>query len=264
MRKIGVCTTKMTHEEIVPYLEMIKGIGFEETFTMYKENCDDIAKSGIKMTSLHAPFDRINDMWAEGEIGEAMLSRLLESVDICKEYNIPVAVIHLSSGNNSPHINDLGTERFDRLVNYAVKNNINLSFENQRKIANISYIFERYENVPQVGFCFDTGHSNCYAKEVPYIPMISGKMNYLHLNDNFGIKDNDQHLLPFDGNADLEKCAKNVAESPSKGGIMLEVFQLSSSITGYDGYDALSREEYYNRAFKAGIKFRDLVEKYEK
>ena len=103
--------------------------GFEESFTCHKENCGDIAKSGLKMTSFHAPFDGINAMWSEGEEGDAMLSRLLESVDICKEYDIPVSVIHLSSGENSPHINDVGAARYNRLIDYAVKNNINLAFE---------------------------------------------------------------------------------------------------------------------------------------
>ena len=263
MRKIGVCIPKMTNSEITPFLEMLKDIGFEESFTCHKENCGDIAKSGLKMTSFHAPFDGINNMWVEGEAGELMLSRLLESVDICKEYDIPVSVIHLSSGNNPPFINDIGFERFNRLVDYAVKNNVNLAFENQRKYANISYIFERYENVPRVGFCFDTGHNNCFAKDIAFIPMFMNRMMYLHLNDNQRIKDNDQHLIPFDGNADLEKCAKHIAKSPYKGGIMLEIFKGPAEKTQYYGYEDLSVREYYERAFEAGKKFRKSVEKYE-
>lgn len=82
-----------------------------------------------------------------------MLSRLLESVDICKEYDIPVSVIHLSSNDNPPHINDIG--------------------------------------------------------------------------------------------------------------IMLEVFKLSTEKTAYEGYEALSVEQYYERVFEAGKKFRKLVEKFE-
>ena len=263
MRKIGICIPKKTNSEITPFLEMLKCIGFEESFTCHKENCGDIAKSGLKMTSFHAPFDGINAMWSENEEGETMLSRLLESVDICKEYDIPVSVIHLSSGDNSPNINDIGTARFNRLVDYAVKNNVKLAFENQRKLANLAYIFERYANVPQVGFCFDTGHNNCFAKDIGYMPIFADRMMYIHLNDNQGIKGNDQHLIPFDGNSDLEKCAKTIANSPYKGGIMLEVFKSPAEKTAYEGYEDLSVEQYYQRAFEAGKKFREEVEKFE-
>ena len=95
------------------------------------------------------------------------------------------------------------------------------------------------------------------------MPIFADRMMYIHLNDNQGIKGNDQHLIPFDGNSDLEKCAKTIANSPYKGGIMLEVFKSPAEKTAYEGYEDLSVEQYYQRAFEAGKKFREEVEKFE-
>ena len=120
------------------YAKMIKEIGFDTGFTGDSaENVEITLAAGLEIDNIHAPFDGINNMWYEGMSGDKMLKRLTDTVDLCAQYDIPKAVIHLSSGDNSPHVNDIGISRFDRLVNHAVAKGVSLAFENQRKLGKI-------------------------------------------------------------------------------------------------------------------------------
>ena len=102
---------------------LIKENGFGATFVSRINGLDDVMaaleKYGIVCESYHAPFDHINDMWLPGEGGEVMYRRICDCIDACANHSIPVVVVHLSSGKNPPRINDVGFERYDRLMQYA-------------------------------------------------------------------------------------------------------------------------------------------------
>ena len=51
----------------------------------------------IIIDTLHAPYNRINDMWLDDESGDKMLSRLIDAVEKCHQNSIPVVIVHLSS-----------------------------------------------------------------------------------------------------------------------------------------------------------------------
>ena len=111
----------------IPYAEqiaLIKKHGFSAVFL--SSGCRDIeqivtlcAENGLNIESCHAPFDHINDIWYDTPEGERMLSSLLAAVDECRDYGIPVLVVHLSSGENPPRVNDLGLSRFEQLMTHA-------------------------------------------------------------------------------------------------------------------------------------------------
>ena len=262
MRKLGI---KLGAYKGIPAEEQIKYIkaaGFDSVFTDfegYEKNAllaKEIANAGLDYETIHAPFDGINNMWYAGEEGDKMLARLEDCTVCASKLGVPVVVIHLSSGVSAPHINDIGIARFDKLIETAGKVGVKLAFENQRKLANIAYIFERYENVPQVGFCWDCGHESCFTLgKRDYMALFGDRLIALHLHDNCGEFNRDQHMMPFHSKIDFGKVAEKIRNSGFSGTLMLETAMSASN--RYDGY---SPEQFFSEAYAAVSKLRTLVD----
>ena len=106
---------------------------------------------------------------------------------------------------------------------------VQIAFENQRKLANIAWTFEEIEDAPNVGFCWDTGHENCFTPGRQYMPLFGKKLICTHIHDNNGVFDHDEHLLPFDGKLDFVRAARQIRESGFTGALVLEVEPPESS-----------------------------------
>jgi len=261
MRELGMCIGSYENEEKQREItSLIKQAGFNACFTGYERDdaaarmaCEVAQKMGLRIDSIHAPFDGINHMWLPGEEGDEILSRLIKSIDVCADYGINQAVVHLSSGWNSPQVNDLGTARYDQLVNHAIKKGVKVAFENLRKLANVAYAMERYSNNSEVGFCWDSGHELCYTKQVEFLPIFGDRLCCVHLHDNLGILSGDQHMLPFDGKRDWQRAAALLKSTGYQGPIMLE--------NGHDPrfYSDLSYEQFLERAYNSAVKIRQLM-----
>lgn len=137
----------------------------------------ELKRRSLCCESLHAPFGHINDMWLEGENGERMLRELTDGVALCARIEVPVLVVHLSSGEQSPFVNDLGFSRFDRLMEVAEKAGVTIAYENQRKLGNLACALERY---PDAGFCWDTGHEACFMRGIQTMPLFGKRIVALH------------------------------------------------------------------------------------
>ena len=243
--------------------ECLKKVGVSRTFIgSYHNEFDEAIKcfknNGIICETLHAPFDKINDMWYEGEAGDTMFKRLLDSVDKCSKNEIPVTIIHVSSGRPMTPISKIGDESYSRLVDYAKEKGVKVAFENLRYVENLEHNLKKY---PDAGFCWDTGHEYCYTPGERIMPMFGDRLIALHIQDNACVVDSDDHLLPFDGNIHMETVAKDIAKSGYKGTLMLEVTK-AAKYKGKPVYEDMTVEEYYQRAADAARKLADMVEKY--
>lgn len=258
--KIGIswnCYKPLSQEE---QIKLMKENGFEATFVSNEyENFDSdvqaLQKAGIAVETIHAPFRPINDIWEEGEKGDAMLKRLTDCAADAARHNIPVIVVHLSSGTTPPMISDAGNRRFAKLMEEAKRLGITVAFENQRKLANLALMFEYYE---EARFCWDVGHEKCFAAGREYMPLFGDKLTALHIHDNSCLPNQDLHMIPYDGNIDFEHVAKQIAKSGYQGTVMLE---MNRSIS--DRYIKTSPEEYYTRAATAAKRLRDRIEFYK-
>ncbi len=243
--------------ELDRQIELMRENGFNHTFfDSERSNCqeifDKLRAADIKCDTLHAPYSPINDMWAEGEVGDRMVDRMKKSVDRCSDNGVPVLIVHLSSGLNPPRINDAGYENWKKLIDYATQKNVKLGFENIRKLANHAFAIEEYE---EAGFCWDVGHENCFTRKIEFMNLFSHKLCALHLHDNRKIYNLDEHMLPYDGRIDYEYVAQKIAEAEYDGTIMLEVFKKEDN-----GYNNCSAEDYYRAAAKAANRLRDRIE----
>ena len=260
MRKIGIewgFFPALPREEAI---RLMKKNGFETTLVCTFESdfdglMKDLTDNGIVCESGHAPFYGSNAIWQEGEEGEQMLSSLIRGVENCARWKIPVMVVHLSSGEHPPRINDLGQARWDRLMEAADRLGVRIAFENLRLLGNLAYSFEQY---PQAGFCWDVGHEACFAHGRRFMPLFADRMVALHLHDNHAVHNQDEHRIPYDGILDLDLAAREVAKSAYKGSITLELGNVRVN------YGEITAEDYYARAAKAARRFAERVEAYEK
>ena len=261
MRKLGMNSGSFPGVDVISGMSYVKDAGFDSVFTGYRndELCEKIANEaarlGLAYETIHAPFKGINNIWLPGEEGEAILGVLTTCLESCASHGVPTMIVHLSSGNNAPAINDIGHERFDRLVDLAVKKNVTVAFENQRKLANLAFVMELYKDIEQVGFCWDNGHEACFAHGVEFMPLFGKRLVALHIHDNMRRYNEDMHLLPFDGILDFHRFGEHIRNSGFEGTLMLEVLPKQ---TNY--YDALTPEEYYAKAYNAASRLRTIVD----
>lgn len=239
-------------------IELMQQNGFKNTFMLSDcaeltdETVGKLKSADITLATLHAPFRGINAIWKAGEAGDKVLESLIDGVRKCDKYNIPVLVVHLSSKYPPPMISDIGIQRFRRLMERAQTSGVVIAYENQRCLSNISLMIEQFE---AARFCWDTGHEGCFTSGWEYMPLFGYKLATVHIHDNLGVKDSDEHLLPYDGKLDFGKVAIHLAKANYDGCIMLEVFRGNSN-----KYDATTAEEYYTRAAAAANRLAKEVE----
>ncbi len=236
----------LSPEEAFP---LFQELGFSCTFSEYADRAlankwvQEARRAGLVFESFHSPFGHINDMWKDGECGDRMLDSLVETVDAASELEVPIVVVHLSSGDEAPCINDIGHARFDRLVEEAVKKNVTVAFENQRKLANIAFVMELYRDIPNVGFCLDLGHEMCFTAGREYMPLFGDRLVYTHIHDNLCEPNGDLHLLPFDGKIDYAKNFEYFRKYGYTGSFTFEVMRGKTEL-----YRGMTAVEYYTRA----------------
>lgn len=117
------------------------------------------------------------------------------------------------------------------MIEYALRKNIRVAFENLRNVGNLAAIMERYERIPEIGFCYDWGHEHCYTQDVHFMDLFGRRIFCTHIHDNFGRskedpkKDMDIHVLPFDGNIDYKEIMSLMDKYNYTGNLTLEVEQ---------------------------------------
>ncbi len=254
MRKTGINISKNIIYGTESFIDCISSVGFESVFTVgndkdfigyVSKKCD---QKGLLYESLHAPWDKINDLWFDTPAAEDLLKELFTSVDLASAYSIPIVVAHLSSKDDCPHITDAGLKNFDRFAEHAAKKNVTVAVENQRKLGNIATILEIYDKDSNVQFCWDVGHEKCFAHGREYMPLFGDRCVLTHIHDNFCRYNCDDHLLPYDGSIDFRHTADIIHDSGYTGTLMLET---DHPHEGSDKYTGLSVEQYVSKAYAA-------------
>ncbi|MBQ3593054.1 MAG: sugar phosphate isomerase/epimerase [Clostridia bacterium] len=266
MRKLGM--NMLGYQEGITLEDrarMFHDHGFGAIFTGIQDSAEQLAeiteimgKKDISIDSLHAPFRGINEIWLDTDEGKQMLDTLKTSVDRCLVANAPILVVHLSSGLTPPPTTDLGRGRFIELVEYAASKNVKIAFENQRKLANLAWAFEEFDQAENVGFCWDCGHEYSFTLGREYMPLFGKKLICTHIHDN-DCDGRDMHMIPFDGKIPFDVVAKHIKDSGYKGTLMLETFPIIKEdvFLTYEGYTI---EQYIARAAQAGKKLLAMID----
>lgn len=261
MRKIGINFKTVNGISDEEYIKTISQLGFNVTFTkMYDlieqtELAELFAKYGIVQETIHAPFHNLNEIWLDTEEGEYVADTFIDCVDNCVIANVPIMVAHLSSGDTAPPVTDIGRKRFTEIIEYAAKKNIRVAFENQRKLSNISWVFETFRENETVGFCWDCGHESCFTPGIEYMSLFGNRLICTHIHDNTGVYNDDCHLLPFDGSIDYNRFAELLKKFNYTGSIMLEVKAAANN-----KYNNITATEYLEKAAGAAKKLVHMID----
>lgn len=195
---------------------------------------------GLEVENVHAPYQDTNYIWTDCIDAEDIVKRYVNCIMDCSRHSIPTVVIHLSSGNTPPPVSQIGLQRIKYLVETAENKNVNVALENTRKIEYLEYVFSNIQS-DRLGFCYDSGHENCFSPGADLLSKYGSKLMALHLHDNDG--SDDQHNIPGEGTIDWGSTMSNIRLARYKGPITLEITNESSRL-----YSKLSAQEFLNAA----------------
>ena len=251
--------------EVKEQIKLIKDAGFDAFFIEWNKDLDlnDIKayadELGIDIQSIHAPFDKSAQMWTED--AEEAVSELLECVEACHKASVPIIVLHAIIGFDKFEPNDIGVENFAKVVRLAKQYGIKAAFENTEGEMYLEKLMNAFKDEENVGFCWDSGHEQCYNKSKDMLALYGDRLISTHLNDNLGISSfdgsifwtDDLHLLPFDGVIDWQDAAKRLNKCGYNDILTFELSKLSKpNRHENDKYEKMPIEEYiaecYNRA----------------
>ncbi len=204
-------------------------------------------KYGVEIENGHLTFQKINDLWKDELCGDYEADTIINDIGLANKYGIETLVIHVSSTPNPPPISTVGLERFEKIVKFAIKNNVKLAFENLRKLDYLFAVTKMFD-CDKIGYCYDSGHANCFTKGEEILSHFKNKIFTVHLHDNNSFQD--EHLLPFYGNIDWNSEMKKLKQSNYKGNFNLEVASNNSD----------DLDEFLN---KASISAEKLIKLYE-
>ena len=253
-RKLGIFCECLSPTSQLDALPLIRNAGFD----CYATGCCDTQlmkkikatgdSLGMSCEFIHAPFGgyEINNMWLSGIEYLGIFNGMKKAIDAASATGVPVVVAHISHGWYPPQINDIGLERFDKLVEYAKTMDVKLAFENVYSVGNLAYFADRYEKCDNVGLCYDAGHEHCFTKTVSWLDIYTNRTLVTHINDNNGrgeLKEGngDMHWLPFEGNVDYEAMMKKLNKYNYQGSLLLEISMSKSS--------PLSQEEWLDDVY---------------
>lgn len=243
--------------------QMIKNAGFDQVMLWWGNDFQEIdgdrrkhpdlaRKYKLEVENIHTPYNDANDLWDHCIKGDQQQKLLLTCIEDCANFNIPTAVIHMTSGDKLPELNQIGYKRISQLVELAEKKDINIALENLRHPEYLEQIFSMVQS-NRLGFCYDSGHENCYANGQMLLDLYGEKLFAMHLHDNDGASD--QHKLPFEGNINWSHIMNKINDIGYKGAISLEV-----DANNYEQDPELREkpEDYLTRAYQAVTKLKAL------
>ncbi len=259
MQKLGINFDAVEGISYEEYAKYIKELGFTAASSdMTTCHCpESIAKlcekNGLEYSFIHAPYKGTNVIWQDNIDGAAFFESLISCVNHCKNAQVPTAVVHISSGYNPPPISKIGKNRFKALVEHATNKGVNIAFENLRAPKYLKWAMNTFKEAPNVGFCWDIGHENCFTEGISYLKIYGDKLLCTHLHDNKCEKSGDLHLLPFDGKIDYEAAFENLKALNYKGALMLEVFAKNEI------YDGVAPADFLKTAYESITKIQNMI-----
>ena len=213
------------------------------------------AKCGLTLQSLHGQLRGIPYMWSRDQAESAtIVAQLLSGLEECARYGFPVMVVHPWTGFHydfdplTAHY-----QNFDTVVEQADKLGIRIAFENLEGAEFLYALLGRY---PQAGFCWDSGHEQCYDPDTDFLGKFGHRLIMTHLNDNNGITgptlrgEDDLHLIPGDGIADWQRNIRRLQAAQPQDILNFEL-KIQPKPTVPSRYSHLPLEEYFQKAATA-------------
>ncbi len=245
---------------VLETINSIKNAGFKNVFIQWYDKdweCSQdkqvkICKElGLNIIFAHLGYKNINYIWEEGLEGEKLVEKYKKDILNCKQYNIPMVVMHLTSKSIAPIYNEIGLNRLKEITQYAQELGIKVAFENTKIKGYLEYVLENIRK-DNVGICYDAGHCHVHFNDEFNFEIFKDRIFAVHLHDND--KKDDLHLLPFDGTINWNYVMEKLKECNYNGPITLELCYR------YD-YLNMSLDKFYKEGFNRGQKLQNIFTK---
>lgn len=259
----------------MPSSEQIKimhEVGWEGAFTSCspdhppEASAKALYECGMVFQSTHAPFNRVDRLWEEGEEGDAYANTLVQCVKNTAAVGVPRMIVHTIIGMEKCTPTEIGLPRFEKIVEAGEKYKVKIAFENTEGEEYLEYLLKHFGASDYVGFCIDTGHEMCYNASRDLITKYASKLCCTHLNDNMGQTGDkitwydDSHLLPFDGVADWNGIAERLKRANYQGELTFELTRNNKPERNTHAiYDGLDFTGFVALAFERAKKFKELM-----
>ena len=120
-REIAVVVSNDNKDvSVIETIDAIKNAGFKNVFVQWynkewnptqEEQLKYIKEKGLNVIFAHLGYQNINDLWLEDDNGDKLVNRYKNDIKICKENNISMVVMHLTSKSEAPKYNEIGLKR---------------------------------------------------------------------------------------------------------------------------------------------------------
>lgn len=239
-------------------IDAIKKAGFKNVFIEWynedweinqEEQLRYAREKGLNVIFAHLGYQNINELWIEDETN--IVARYKNDIKVCKNNNIPMVVMHITSHSKAPKWGSTGLERLKQICDYAKSLNIKVAFENTKIKGYLDYVIDNIKN-DNVGICFDSGHCHAHFNDDFDFNKFKNRVFAIHLHDNDG-KD-DLHLLPFEGTLDWNNTIQKLKECNYEGPITLEIHH-------HRDYVNMDIDDFYKKGYEIANKIKDMFEK---
>jgi Sugar phosphate isomerases/epimerases len=231
-RKLGIFIWFGYRLPVQERIHLIREVGFETVLHWWddsfidvdglskEEQADAIRNAGLGIENAHLQDKYINDLWMDSVDGQAAFDKYLSDIDALAQSEIPVAVMHVTSGPTPPPLSAIGMKRMQAIIERAQDVNVKIALENVRNPHILKDIFDSM-NSPALGFCYDSGHDYIWSQSPHEIlKRYREKLFAVHLHDNKGLADD--HLPAGKGIVNWETVLAEISKSSYKGSLTLE------------------------------------------
>lgn len=272
--KLGISLKNSYPLPIAKVIKIIAESGFDSLSPVNKNGADiaeivnTARKYGLILQSLHAPSSRSVDMWkTDTECAKNGIAQMLESLELCNRYEIPIMVAHIWQGYEPVDIpKEAGLENHARIIEKAKEYGVRIAYENTEGEDYLFALLEHFHDNKNVGFCWDSGHELCYNHGNDLLGRFGDSLIMTHLNDNMGVASpegkifwtDDLHLLPGDGIGDWDYNIKRLKKAKKQEILNFEL-SLESKPDRHenDRYAAMPLDKYFQEVYNLACKLRD-------
>ncbi len=248
-------------------IDLVFKTGFEGVFTAFtpeivKKTRRLADQRGLIYQSVHAPFYKVHKMWTKDDYKEPM-DEMINCLESCSDNGVDLMVAHTFIGFDDHNPCEYGIENFEKVARRAKELGVKMALENTEGEEYLAALMKGLSHMDNVGFCYDTGHEQCYNYGKNLISMYGDRLFGTHINDNAGIRDyngkitcrDDLHLLPYDGIIDWNCITKRIADCGFEGPLTFEL-KIDSIECRHenDMYAKMSPEEFYALAYVRACK----------
>ncbi|MEA5017392.1 MAG: sugar phosphate isomerase/epimerase [Erysipelotrichaceae bacterium] len=234
-------------------MAMIKNAGFETVMLWWgdeREAVDGskflqpeiVKKHGLTIENVHLPFDGIGILWQDTNEANLYEAKIIKQIEEIAAFDVDTVIMHITNGSKLPTLSDVMLNRIKRINEVAKKHNIRLALENLKVIGALDFILDNIKD-ENVGFCYDSGHHNCYCWDQDLLKRYKDRLFAIHLHDNDSTSD--MHKLPYDGTIDWDYVYNGIVSSIYDRSLTLELEGNKSVM-----YHHLSPEAFLNESMQ--------------